>query len=377
MPPTPRRAKPTRRAAPPRLAPGAQHPDDTPAPASAGPVGGAALAWDTYVDGLVAEHGSLAALAEQLAAHRGHVEDVESVARALRRLRARGTHPGGVWGDRVLSSFGLPTSVDARLRFMGQYHSRFADLPVPLGLDLVQLWDRPPTNQSREARVWLSLARATLALRARRFDDAAQLLVAARRLAPTDPRARVELALALGVLETRAAPHVAGPSLAAVPQDLAALAELVTQGRATTVELDCLRARYVGQEAHALHHRGEHGAALGLHAALPDQPTTHPFARSRRANGLAFAEHGLGDDARAIVEARRAATFAGDAGHVRLRAMALLMIARVAPDASEADDARARARAIADALDEPTLRARVEASARDRRAPRDVPPVVR
>lgn len=53
--------------------------------------------WDTYVDGLVAEHGSLANLGERLAALRGHAEDVESITRALRRLRQRGTLPGGTF----------------------------------------------------------------------------------------------------------------------------------------------------------------------------------------------------------------------------------------------------------------------------------------
>ena len=58
-------------------------------------VAGAALDWATYLDGLVAEHGTLAAVAERLAAARAYRDDVESITRALRRLRARGTRPGG------------------------------------------------------------------------------------------------------------------------------------------------------------------------------------------------------------------------------------------------------------------------------------------
>ena len=95
--------------------------------------------WAVYLDDLVAEHGSLAALGERLAATHGWREDVESITRALRRLRTRGCLPGGKWGERLLRCFGLPASVDARLRFMGSYHSRFVDLPVPLCSDLVQL----------------------------------------------------------------------------------------------------------------------------------------------------------------------------------------------------------------------------------------------
>ena len=127
--------------------------------------------WAGYVDGLIAEHGSLAAVCERLGAIRGYREDVESVGRALRRLRARAGLSGGAWGERLLRTFGLPRPVEARLRFMGQYHSRFVDLPLPLATDLVQLWDRPPTSESRIGRLWLSLARVTLALRA---DDAAE-----------------------------------------------------------------------------------------------------------------------------------------------------------------------------------------------------------
>jgi hypothetical protein len=57
--------------------------------------------------------------------------------------------------------------------------------------------------------------------------------------------------------------------------------------------------------------------------------------------------------------------FAGDAGHVRLRAMALLMIARVAGPAAEGRDAHRRAAQLAEALGDDTLRRRCAAAARD------------
>lgn len=321
------------------------------------PPAGVALDWGEYIDGLVAEHGALVALAERMAALRAYQEDVESICRALRRLRVKGAASGGVWGDRLLRTFGLPQPVDERLRFMGQYHSRFVDLPLPLGLDLVRLWDRPPTNQSADGRVWLSLARATLDLRARRFDEAREHLHTARALAPSDPAAAIELALALGVLDTREHPDATPACLDAVPDLLATL---------DGADHDCLHARYVGQLAHALNHRGELDRALELHRALPDAATTHPFARSRRANGLAYSHHRRRERDLALDHARRAATYAGDAGHVRLRAMALLMISRVAGGTPEAEDARARAEAIAAMLAEPTLQARVRAAGRDR-----------
>jgi hypothetical protein len=276
--------------------------------------------WGVYIDGLVAEHGSLAAVSERLAATHAWRDDVESITRALRRLRLRGSLPGGKWGDRLLRTFGLPASVDARLRFMGSYHSRFVDLPVPLCTDLVQLWDRPPTSESRAGRLWLSLARATLALREQAAEEALGHLATARTIAGGDAAAQVEVALGESVLASRDAPAVAAAALAEVPALLATLGG---------DDADCLRARYVGQVSHAWNHAGEIDRAEALHRELPDLPTTHPFARSRRANGIAYGRFRHGDVVAALEQARLAARYAGDAGHVRLRAMALLMVARV------------------------------------------------
>jgi len=89
-----------------------------------------------------------------------------------------------------------------------------------------------------------------------------------------------------------------------------------------------MRARYIGQVSHALNHAGQVERAEGLHRALPDAPTTHPFARSRRANGLAYGCWRRGELEGAVVWARSAARHAGDAGHVRLRAMALFSSGR-------------------------------------------------
>jgi hypothetical protein len=314
--------------------------------------------WGVYVDGLVTEHGSLAAVAERLSAAYGWREDVASITRALRRLRARGTLGGGKWGDRLLRSFGLPADVDARLRFMGSYHSRFVDLPVPLCADLVQLWDRPPTSESRAGRLWLALARGTLALRGGLAEEAAEHLKVAQAHAAGDPAAQVEAALGLSVIASRARPAEVAAALAEVPGWLA---------QVSGDDADCLRARWVGQVSHALNHAGEVARAEALHRELPDTPATHPFARSRRANGIAYGRHRGGDVAGALHHARLAARHAGDAGHVRLRAMALLMIARVDPGGPEGAEARARARAIAEALGDRVLLARCDASARARR----------
>jgi hypothetical protein len=313
-----------------------------------GHVAGVALDWAAYIDGLVGEHGSLAAVSERVAATRGHRDDVESIARALRRLRGRGSLAGGTWGDRLIATFGLPAAVGARLRFMGSYHSRFVDLPVPLCTDLIQLWDRPPTSESHNGRRWLSLARATLALRARDQAAALQHLEVAARARDDDPRGAIEIALSRAVI-------TGATDLAKIP----ALLEQVTGDDGA-----CLRARYVGQVAHAMNHAGDIDGALALHAALPDAAETPAFARSRRANGLAYGHHRRREAEFALHHARLAASHAGDAGHVRLRAMALLMVVRVTRDAAERAVCLHRARAIATALDDAVLLSRCAAAVR-------------
>jgi len=283
------------------------------------------------------------------------------VGRALRRLRGKGTQSGGAWGDRLLATFGLPRDVGERLRFMGQYHSRFVDLPLPLGADLVQLWDRPPTSESFAGRTWLSLARATLAMRDNDFAAAATHFATAETTAGDDALARAELLLGRATIDARGAPTAEPAALDRVDELLAGL---------SGGDAECLRARCAGQRGHARYQAGEVERGLAAHEALPDGDGVHPFARSRRANGIAYGRFRLGDRDGALAAARAAATFAGDAGHVRLRAMALLMVARVGGRGAEADEARRRARAIATALADGRLLARCEASERDRARPR-------
>ena len=134
--------------------------------------------WSDYVHWLVGVHGSLVAVAEILAARRGHTDRVETIERALRRLRSRGVADGGLWGGRALRHFGLPDAVHRRVRWMGQYHSRFTDLPTSLCLELLQGWDRPPVRDTPVA-VWLWLGRSNVRLR--RGEDATELLARAER----------------------------------------------------------------------------------------------------------------------------------------------------------------------------------------------------
>ncbi|MCB9545223.1 MAG: hypothetical protein H6706_04935 [Myxococcales bacterium] len=307
-----------------------------------------AFAWDALVDAAAAERGSLAALALHLAERRAFAEDVESVERGLRRLRGRGTAPGGVWGDRLLAVVGLPAAVADRVRWMGQYHTRFTDLPVSLGAELLRPWDRPPVSES-PARIWVLLGHASLAIR-RRADARPLLHQAGLLAARAEPAAQIELALVQSYVESRGAP-AAGAAALARAEALLATADLAPDDRA------CLHARAVDQRAWPLNRVAptDHAAAAALYATLPaDGP---PFARCRRENGLGWSRLCLGEQAAALAHARASVEAAGDGGSLRLRAMALNLLAHAATGA-EAEAARGRARAIALRLEDEALRVR-------------------
>ncbi len=305
---------------------------------------------------LVELHGSLAAAAERLSAHRGHTDDAGSVERALRRLRARGQQDGGAWGTRALLAFGLPGAVDARTRWMGAYHSRFTDLPVPLCQDLVRLWDRPPVSEAKACRVWLALAHASCSLRlADRAGAAVHLRRArvGRRHAPHE--AQAELLLAEAFVASR-------DEVTRVPALLAEVEPLLALDMPAE-DCACLHARWTDQLAYERNKgRGgqapDHAGAEALYRAIvvAGAPT---FALCRRANGLAYARWKQGHRDEGVALAREACRHAGDGGHLRLRAMALSMLGRILGGAPGAE-ARQRAIAIAAGLDDEALRLRFE-----------------
>lgn len=319
----------------------------------------AGFGWEDLLAGLVETHGSLAAVATRLAEARGHAEDLESIERGLRRLRDRGGRDGGVWGRRVLAAFGLPASVEARVRWMGVYHGRLTDLPRPLAADLLRVWDRPPVSEA-PARVWIALAWATLAVRDRDLDEATARLDAAGR-AVVDDAARVECLLTEAFVASRRAPEA---FVSLLDEAEAALDRLDARGLASDAEDRlCWRARLVDHRAFRLNAprpdgRRDAEAARALYAALPDAGAP-PFARCRRANGLAWSLYFLGDPDGAVREARASVEHAGDAGSLRLRAMALLALARFLAGTEEGATAKARADAIARRLDDEVLRWRV------------------
>lgn len=304
------------------------------------------LSWGELLDSLVATHGTLTAVAWKLIEH-ADGDDVASVERALRRLRTRGQRDGGRWGQHLIRVFGVPAPIETRLRWLGHYHSPFNDLPVGLCLDQLRLWDRPPIATSR-ARVWLHLGFASCALRTRRFDDAvthARRAGAALAALPADyDAARIELVLVQAYTASRIGE----------PVELDAAARLLATATLSDDDRACFEARLADHRAYHLNRAGDHASALALYESIP--ANVHPFASYRRDAGRAYGTWKLGDRDRAVELARVACEHAGDGGYTRLRAMGLLMIWKISGD----DDARARARAIADRLGDDELRTRAD-----------------
>lgn len=306
----------------------------------------AGFSWADLIAHLVGERDSLAAVALHLAEQRAFAEDVESVERGLRRLRKRGTAQGGVWGERLLRCFGLPTAVTERIRWMGQYHRRFTDLPAGLCEELLRPWNRPPVSQS-PARIWLLMAEANLVLRRR--EDAGGLVDTAAHLLPrVAPVAVVEWALLAAYVWSRRDPPRAADAMrrahAMIPQ--------VNDAH----DRACLFARWIDQEAYPLNKpaagRPDREAALALYQQIPaDGPL---FARCRRENGLGWTRLKLGDRVAAIGHAHASMQAAGDSGSLRLRAMALNLLAK-ATQGEQAQQARHRSLAIAARLEDEAL----------------------
>jgi hypothetical protein len=305
--------------------------------------------WAAFVDQVIAERGSLAQAAQYLAERRNFSEDVASVERGLRRLRERGNKDGGVWGQRALRGFGLPAAVGDRIRWMGQYHTRFTDLPASLCDELLRPWDRPPISES-PARIWLLLGHASLALRRRQ--EVRPLLEQASLLAgQAELAAQIELAL----LESYAWGKIDPPASRAALGRAEMLLELRDQPIGEH-DRACLFSRWIDQVAYPLNKPGSgpasHEAAKRLYERIPvDGPL---FARCRRENGLGWTHLQLGEREPARMHALASVRAAGDSGSLRLRAMALNLLAN-ASEGDEAREARSRAREIARQLEDEAL----------------------
>ncbi|MFV8750566.1 hypothetical protein ACNOYE_08430 [Nannocystaceae bacterium ST9] len=310
---------------------------------------GQAFDWAEFVDRVIAERGSLTLAAQFLAERRNYEEDVASVERGLRRLRERGNKDGGVWGQRALRCFGLPAAVGDRIRWMGQYHTRFTDLPASLCDELLRPWDRPPVSES-PARIWVLLGHASLALRRR--EDAQNLLEQAALLAgQAELAARIELALVESFWSARRDPPASRAALDRAEQLLEDSDEPIAEH-----DHACLFARWIDQEAYPLNKPGSgppsHHAAAALYERIPfDGPL---FARCRRESGLGWTKLQLGERERAREHALASVRAAGDSGSLRLRAMALNLLA-ACTQGDESSGAKARAREIAKQLEDEAL----------------------
>jgi hypothetical protein len=292
--------------------------------------------WGDYLEALVDEHGTLSAVAWKLVEKS---DDVANIERALRRLRGKGNGDGGTWGRRLLRAFGMPRAVEQRLRWMGLYHSPFNDLPISLCLDQLRAWDRPPVAESK-ARVWLHLGLASVALRSREFSTAQDHLEKAESSSPPID-AQLEIALSRAYLNSRIQEKV----------DLDSAEKLLAD---CEIDRDCFTARLIDHRAYHLNRAENFREALSLYESLP-KADVHPFASYRREAGLAYGHFKLGNQLRAQEHAKSACDHAGDGGYVRLRVMALILMARVNDDESYL----ARARSIAERIEDTELLERI------------------
>jgi hypothetical protein len=306
-----------------------------------------------------AEHGGWAALAEELVRRAGDVglpKDLGSIQRGLRRLSERGQLEGGQYGRWMLRYFGVPPRTEEWLRWLGQYHSRFTDLPVPLCEQQLALWDRPPVADSA-AGVWIDLGVVSVSMRK---GDRTTVRARLARAAAKVPRAGVAALLEHRMVAARVASDEGDAD--AVQRWLDSALEHLDAPELTRGDALAYRARWLDAVAYTLLHPRE-GAprieeGLARYEAIP-AGTGIPFVELRRALGRAYCMHRLGRRDRATELALEAADHAADGGFVRLRAMALDLAGRTALE-PQSSMLRERARRLAIALEDEDLRARVE-----------------
>jgi hypothetical protein len=210
--------------------------------------------------------------------------------------------------------------------------------------------------------VWLALAHTSCALRSGDPAGAGPHLRRARasiRHAP--PEARAELLLTEAYVESRADVARVGPLLAEV--------EPLFAEAMPACDRACLFARWIDQRAYELNkarpgRTPDPTAAEALYRRIPTDGAP-AFALCRRASGLAYVRWKQGHRDEGAEHAREACRRAGDGGHLRLRAMALTMLARIV-GGEDGAEARRRALAIAAALEDEALRLRFEHGARAR-----------
>jgi hypothetical protein len=328
------------------------------------PVG---FTWADYVEMLADEVGGMAELArrfQERAPRSARIaDDPMTVQRGLRRLTKRGNQEGDKYGRLLVRLFGMPELISSWARLMGQYHSRFADLPVPIRRDQLRRWDRPPVSESPLA-VWVHVGFASLAHRDRDLEQAGQRLGLARLVRGTDVAAQLEVALFGARLASdrgmvsderarvREARHLLAGTRAGLDPD-----EISDHDKA------CYFARIQDQEAYRISRvwRGEPGCleqALAMYEAIPTGGP--PFAGFRREHGRAWCHWRLGNVALAERLERLAVAHAGDGGLVRLRVQALKLLANILGPVEESRAILDRASGLAKSLQDEDLLAGLE-----------------
>ncbi|HEY4177362.1 MAG TPA: hypothetical protein VGM90_11035 [Kofleriaceae bacterium] len=318
----------------------------------------AGLTWGAYVEQWVAECGGWLPLADQLIHRAGDsVEiglDPQTVERGLRRLSRRHHKEGGQYGRWMLRFFGFTQSTEHWVKWMGIYHTRFADLAVGLRLQQLALWYRPPITEAPLA-CWLEVGTAS-AHYARLDLAACELWLgrAERHVASAGSEAQLEV----GLIRAQLAVENGG-----TVDRLHATVEEVLRGATLPVNFAAsYRARLQHQRAAVITRSAapDFERVRALYADIPDSPV--PFVRFRKSVGLAYCAWKAGDTAAAVRLAEEAVDAAGDGGLMRMRVMALNMLSRVL-DGSRATAVNERAKRMAEALEDEDLLRRVAQSA--------------
>lgn len=319
----------------------------------------AAFTWADYVERWAIDCGGWMQLADVLMQRAGEAagvpQDLQTVERGLRRLARRSHKAGGQYGRWMLRYLGFATPVEDLVKWMGQYHTRFSDLPSGLRLQHLQLWNRPPISESRYA-CWILVGIAHAQVSRADLAACEEALAQAERLAPrAGPAAEIEVGLLRAQLETDAGRHavarqrqeqIAGQlSALRSPTDERAYRAALQHQRA----LHCTRPR-LGETADVVR-------AQALYEAIDELPYV-PFVSFRKCAGLAYCAWQLGDVSHALWLAEQAVEHAGDGGLMRMRVMALNMLSRTLSGVRAAS-VNARARRMALLLEDEDLLSRV------------------
>jgi len=318
-----------------------------------------AFTWKEYTLALVTELGGWTDLAEALQ-ERAEDEvpfETASVVKSLKRLAERENLPGNKYGELLIKVFGLPPSINEWGRLMGQYHSRFADLPVGLRRQQLLRWDRPPVSES-PAAMWVHVGLASLAHRERDLGEAQRRLLLASEVPRPEPDSHIEYLLLGARIASDLGEHDRERSLV----DRAEV--LLNEQGVSSHDRGCYLARIADQRAYRISRDwredpGSLGRALELYSSIPVEGAS-PFVTWRREIGRAWCLWRQGSTGESIAVAERSCEHAGDGGFVRLRIMALNLMANIIGPGREAARYQARASEMARRLEDEDLLHRLE-----------------